>query len=286
MDELHQRIVSAAYPLFVHRGIRDVTLDDVQQAAGVTASELSGEFPSRDAIAAECLALREQEWTVGVVEAGARARASSPEGRLLAIFDVFDAWFHRDDYEACTFINVLLEMGREHPLGRASVGYLSNIRRLVRDLALEADLTEPDRFALSWHILMKGSIINAVEGDQEAAQRARAMAADLIARHRPSAYPKAFSHTDVDWFDDYASTPQPDPLPARQPPDREATSDVQATLIEMIARHRDADAAELSDEEVDWFRRHTAGTDPGPRRESPAPRSFPADGIDPRWAFD
>ncbi|MDQ1741421.1 MAG: hypothetical protein QOE53_3073 [Pseudonocardiales bacterium] len=79
MDELHQRIVSAAYPLFVHRGIRDVTLDDVQQAAGVTASELSREFPSRDAIAAECLALREQEWTVGVVEAGARARASSPE---------------------------------------------------------------------------------------------------------------------------------------------------------------------------------------------------------------
>ena len=33
----------------------------------------------------------------------------TPEERLLAIFDVFDDWFHRDDFEACSFINVLLE---------------------------------------------------------------------------------------------------------------------------------------------------------------------------------
>jgi hypothetical protein len=32
-----------------------------------------------------------------------------------------------------------------------------------------ADLSDPDAFALSWHILMKGSIVQAAEGDRDAA---------------------------------------------------------------------------------------------------------------------
>ena len=176
MTSVRDRIISAAYPLFLQRGIRDVSLQDIHRAAKVTASECEREFPSRDALAAVCLEKREHDWTFGVVEAGARAKGTTPEGRLLAIFDVFDDWFHRDDYEACTFINVLLEMGSQHPLGVASAEYLENIRMLVETLADEADLSEPGEFALSWHILMKGSIINAVEGDQQAAARAKEMA--------------------------------------------------------------------------------------------------------------
>ena len=37
------------------------------------------------------------------------ARSPEPERRLLAIFDVFDGWFHGPDFEGCSFINVLLE---------------------------------------------------------------------------------------------------------------------------------------------------------------------------------
>ncbi len=97
---------------------------------------------------------------------------------------LFDEWFHRDDFEACSFINVLLEMGRAHPAGEASVEHLANIRAVVRRLAEEAALRDPDSFAHSWHILMKGSIVSATEGDAEAAQRARSMANLLIERHR------------------------------------------------------------------------------------------------------
>jgi AcrR family transcriptional regulator len=184
MADVRERIVSAAYPLFVNRGIRDVTLDEIQRQAEVTAAQFTAEFASRDAVAAVCLQRREALWTIGVVEAGARARGTTPEECLLAIFDVFDDWFHRDDYEACTFVNVLLEMGRDHPLGRASCEYLEHIRQLIARLAVEADLDRVEEFTLSCHILMKGSIINAAEGDTEAASRAKAMARDLVARHR------------------------------------------------------------------------------------------------------
>jgi D-serine deaminase-like pyridoxal phosphate-dependent protein len=98
----------------------------------------------------------------------------------LAIFDVFDEWFRSEDFEACSFINVMLEMGPEHPVGRASARHLENVRAVVRELAEEAGLRDPASFAHSWHILMKGSIVAAAEGDVEAARRARSMARLLI----------------------------------------------------------------------------------------------------------
>jgi hypothetical protein len=64
------------------------------------------------------------------------------------------------------------------------VKHLENIRGVVAQLAAEAGLREPGEFARSWHILMKGSIVQAAEGDHGAARRAQAMARSLIAHHR------------------------------------------------------------------------------------------------------
>src|SRR5262245_41974450 len=108
-----ERILGSAYELFCRRGVRAVGVDEVIARAGVAKATLYRHFPSKDELVLAFLDLREQRWTRDFVEAGAIARASDPEERLLAIFDVFDEWFHRDDFEACAFINVLLEMGSE-----------------------------------------------------------------------------------------------------------------------------------------------------------------------------
>ena len=88
------------------------------------------------------IAERERRWTEGWVRDEARRRGSTPEEQLLAIFDLFDEWFRRDDFEACSFINVLLEMGRGDPAGDACVHYLRNIRGVVGRLAEEAGLRD------------------------------------------------------------------------------------------------------------------------------------------------
>jgi AcrR family transcriptional regulator len=178
------RILTAAYELFASRGIRDVGVDEVIERAGVAKASLYRHFPSKDDLVIAFLELREERWTLDWVEAQARRRGTTPEEQLLAIFGLFDEWFHRDDFEACSFINVLLEMGPAHPAGRASVQHLANIRSIVRKLAEEAGLREPESFARSWHILMKGSIVSAAEGDADAAQRAKSMARLLIEQHR------------------------------------------------------------------------------------------------------
>ena len=58
-------------------------------------------------------------------------RADEPGDRLLAIFDVFGEWFEREDFEGCSFINVLLEQDDlEDPVRAATVEHLANIREL------------------------------------------------------------------------------------------------------------------------------------------------------------
>jgi AcrR family transcriptional regulator len=184
-----ERILATAYGLFSRRGIRDVGVDEVIARAGVAKATLYRHFPSKDELVVAFLARREQLWTHDFVEAEARRRGTTPEEQLLAIFDVFDEWFRRTDFEACSFVNVLLEMGSAHPAGEASIRHLDNIRSVVRRLGEEAGLSDVDAFARSWHILMKGSIVSAAEGDGEAAQRAKAMARALIDRHRDQVTP-------------------------------------------------------------------------------------------------
>jgi AcrR family transcriptional regulator len=179
-----ERILESAYELFSRRGVRAVGIEEVIDSAGVAKASLYRHFASKDELVLAFLALREQRWTREFVQAEAERRGETPEERLLAIFDVFDEWFHRDDYEACAFINVLLEMGADHAAGGASIVYLERIRGLVRRLADEAGLRDTDAFARSWHILMKGSIVSAAEGDRDAARRAKLLARPLIEQHR------------------------------------------------------------------------------------------------------
>ena len=182
--DARERILDTAYQLFSRRAIRDVGVDEVIERAGVAKATLYRHFPSKDDLVIAFLERREERWTLAWVEAEARRRGTTPEEQLLAIFELFDEWFQRDDFEACSFINVLLEMGPAHPAGQASVRHLANIRTVVGRLAEEAALRDPASFAHSWHILMKGSIVSATEGDAQAAQRARSMAHLLIEQHR------------------------------------------------------------------------------------------------------
>jgi AcrR family transcriptional regulator len=179
-----ERILETAHELFSRRGIRDVGIDEIIERAGVAKATLYRHFASKDHLVIAFLERREQRWTVEFVEAEARRRGATPEEQLLAIFYAFDEWFRREDFEGCSFINTLLEMGPTHPAGQASIHHLENIRSLVRHFAEGAGLPEAESFAESFQILMQGAIVSAARGDLDAADRARAMARSLIDQYR------------------------------------------------------------------------------------------------------
>jgi AcrR family transcriptional regulator len=186
VSSARERILTAAYELFSRRGIRAVGTDEVIERAGVARATLYRHFATKDDLVVAVLQRREEVWTRGLIEEQSRARAATPEGQLLAIFDVMHDWFQsRDGYEGCSFINVFLELGADHPAGKACLAHIDRVRDIVRRRAVAAGLTDVEDFASSCHILMKGAMILAAVGDLDAALRARRMALCLIDAHRP-----------------------------------------------------------------------------------------------------
>jgi AcrR family transcriptional regulator len=176
-----ERILDAAYDLFSRQGIRAVGIDAIIERSGVARMTLYRHFTSKDALVLAFLERRERLWSKDWLEREVEQRADDPQARLLAIFDVFDTWFQRDDFEGCSFINVLLEISEPtDPLNRASRDHLASIRDFIERLAAAAAIADPQAFARQWHILMKGSIVAAGEGDHQAARRARELGALLL----------------------------------------------------------------------------------------------------------
>ena len=177
------RILDAAYGLFSRSGVRAIGVDTITAEADVAKMTLYRNFASKGDLAVAYLALREQRWTEGWVQAEVLRRAEAPAQQLLTIFEIFTEWFERDDFEGCAFITSLLEFDDlEDPVRGACVTHLANIRAFVAGRAAAAGIADPERFAAQWHILMKGSIVARHEGDRDAARKARELGELLLAR--------------------------------------------------------------------------------------------------------
>ena len=176
-----ERILAAAYDLFARHGIAAVGVDAIVAHAGVAKMSLYRHFRSKDELVLAFLERRRELWWSRWLEAEIARRAPDPAARLLAIFDVFDGWFQEPEFEGCSFINVLLEAKRGSKAGSAAARQLAEIRGVVAGLAAEAGLAEVDRFARAWHILMKGSIVAAGEGQRDAARVAQEMGRTILA---------------------------------------------------------------------------------------------------------
>jgi AcrR family transcriptional regulator len=168
-----ERILDAAYDLFAANGVNQVGIDTIISRSGCAKASLYSNFESKVDLAVAFLDRRETLWTRAWLEAEIMKRATTPQARLLAIFDAFDAWFHKRTFEGCSFVNVLLESDTGSPVRRAAAIHLSKIRAIVCRLAEDAKLSDPKQFAQAWHILMKGSIVSACEGNRNAARDAK-----------------------------------------------------------------------------------------------------------------
>lgn len=168
-----ERLLTAAYDLFSANGVNNVGIDTILAKSGCAKASLYGNFRSKADLAVAFLDRREAVWTHGWLEAEIIRRASTPDERLLAIFDVYDRWFRKKTFEGCSFMNVLLESRAESPVRRAAAIQLSKIRAIVCGLARQARLRDPEKFALAWYMLMKGSIVSACEGNRNAARDAK-----------------------------------------------------------------------------------------------------------------
>lgn len=176
------RVLEAAYELFSRHGIHSVGIDRIVAEADVAKATLYHHFPSKEALVIAFLNLREARWSHGWLQVEVERRAAAPQERVLVVFDALDDWFHRADYEGCSFINTLLEINdRASAVYQATVQHLAVIRELLVGYAEQAGASHPEEVGYQLQLLFMGSIVSASRGDTEAARRARPLAESLLA---------------------------------------------------------------------------------------------------------
>ncbi|HEX6120059.1 MAG TPA: TetR/AcrR family transcriptional regulator [Dongiaceae bacterium] len=179
-QDARERILEASYNLFAHQGTRSVGVDAIIERSGVAKMTLYRHFKSKQDLVLAFLDRREARWTQDWLIREVRARVGTPREQLLAVFDVYHDWFQGADFEGCSFINVLLEYPAGTPLHVAAADHLAKVRSFLGDLAAEAGLRDAPAFCDIWHMLMKGCVVAAGEGNRDAARQAKRAAQAIL----------------------------------------------------------------------------------------------------------
>ncbi|WP_232237652.1 MULTISPECIES: TetR/AcrR family transcriptional regulator [Actinoalloteichus] len=175
-------LLEVASNLFYRRGIHAVGVDMLASAAGVTKKTLYACFGSKDALVARYLRERDRRWRE-FLTARVAEHADSPKEALLASFDALQEWMDRADPRGCAFVNALAELpSADHPGHLAVLEHKRWLLDFLTDLAVAADLAEPEDLAGLILLLHEGALVSHATGSvPDAPRRARSVAASLVA---------------------------------------------------------------------------------------------------------
>ncbi len=172
-------VLDAAARLFYQEGIRNVGMDRVRDATGVSLKRLYREFGSKEGLVAAYLRRRDERWTQWLL--GRIAQEKTPRTRLLAIFDALDEWFHAPDFAGCAFIRAYAEAEDGSEAKALARQHKERLAEIVRREALALDPVRGEELALELLLLIEGAMVRAhVGGEPQSARIARTAAARLI----------------------------------------------------------------------------------------------------------
>ncbi|MGW4488597.1 TetR/AcrR family transcriptional regulator [Amycolatopsis sp. NPDC004368] len=179
------KVLEAASALFYREGIHAVGVDTVVAEAGVTKAALYGNFGSKSRLVVAYLRERDRRWQEEIDRI--TAAHIDPVARVLAVFDAYEAWFSRDSYRGCGFLNAtsefpdpadpVREVVRHHKT--ALHGYLLNQLRHSRPKRAE---TLADELML---LLEGAAVTSVVTQGAEPFRTAKRLAATLTAPETP-----------------------------------------------------------------------------------------------------
>ena len=104
-----ERVLETAYELFSKHGTRGVGVDRIIAEAGVAKMTLYRNFASKDELILAFLERREELWTSGWLQAEVERRAPTPGRAAAGDLRCSASGSRVEDFEGCSFINVMLE---------------------------------------------------------------------------------------------------------------------------------------------------------------------------------
>src|SRR5262245_22772565 len=157
-----ERLLDAARDLFCLHGVNATGVDAIVARAGTAKTTLYKIFGSKQQLVEAFLDREGQSWRSWFF-ASVDALPGSACDRLVGIFDVLQAWFAREDFAGCPFINAV----GEHDKAAERLRALTRRHRAAVDAYLEeianaAGLREASALVGELGILVDGAIVAAM----------------------------------------------------------------------------------------------------------------------------
>ena len=181
MPSARERLIETAQRLFYENGYHATGIDRVVAESGVSKMTLYRHFRSKNELIVAVLRRRDEAARNGFMRE-IRRHGATPQQRLLAVFDLLEAWFRSPQFAGCMFIFASGEFSdRDDPIHRTAAEHKRMYRAHIAELAREAGVADADGLAAQLWLLIEGSIVTAhMSGAPATAQQAKQAAAALI----------------------------------------------------------------------------------------------------------
>ncbi|NKB80527.1 MAG: TetR family transcriptional regulator [Nitrospirales bacterium] len=175
------QLIETAIELFAKDGFHATGIDTIAERSGVTKKTLYTHFRSKEELILATLhhyADRFRNEFMRQVDRQAR----TPKTRLLAIFDVAEKWFKKENFYGCMFINATGEYSKnDASIRHICIEYKRLMNGYIQELCQKFMAREPNKLAEEIALLLEGAIVTAQVSQQPtAAKIAKRVAAILI----------------------------------------------------------------------------------------------------------
>jgi AcrR family transcriptional regulator len=175
------RILGVADELFYSRGLRAVGVDEIVSRSETAKASLYAHFPTKDALIANYLRKRSDDWRAHL-ESELERRGGSPAERLDRVFAILAEGCATPGFRGCPFINAAVEFpDPAHPARVIGSQHRAWVREVFVDLAHQAGLARPERLADQLSLLYDSAMVGTqLNGTAAAALTAREAARVLV----------------------------------------------------------------------------------------------------------
>ncbi len=181
-----EQLIKTAGELFGRKGFHATGIDTIVEHSGVTKRTLYAHFRSKEELVLAALHQYDGFFRNEFMRR-VEGTAKTPRARLLAVFDVAEHWFRKNNFFGCIFIKAIGEYSEnDTPIRQVCQEYKRLMKGYIRELCDQAGATDAKRLAEEILMLLEGATVTAqVSQNPKAAQIAKRAAKTIIDKTIP-----------------------------------------------------------------------------------------------------
>ncbi|SOD41872.1 TetR/AcrR family transcriptional regulator [Nitrosovibrio sp. Nv4] len=176
-----EKLLLAARRLFCRAGIHATGITRILEEAGVARGSLYTHYGSKENLLKAVFDTEANMW-FHWFDLDLPGLKCSARERILALFDLLEKWFEKEDFFGCVFINAVAEHEKDSAWVKdVAVTYRDQIIGRLGALVAESGAKDPDIVTQKLGLIIEGAIVTAmVTQNSQAAHIARLTAEDIL----------------------------------------------------------------------------------------------------------